>query len=198
MAPPMTHELRIAETSDAEEIAGLVNRAYRPPAGQGGWTHESHLVAGPRTTPSQIRTLVETQPALLLLCSAAENAAESAAPQVIACVHVQVDASGCAHIGMLATLPERQGQGLGARMLRLAESHACRRLHATQAKMSVLSSRPELLAFYERRGYVPTGETYPYPVASGVGAPRISGIEVIVMARQLATPDDRPGDLALS
>ena len=30
--------------------------------------------------------------------------------------------------------------------------------------MWVITGRPELIAFYERRGYAPTGETEPYPV----------------------------------
>ena len=153
--------LRIATERDADEIAALVNRAYRPTTGNPGWTHEAHLVAGARTTPSQVLSLFRPQSHILVLCREAA---------IAACVHVQIDASD-AYIGMLATDPELQEQGVGKQMLFHAEDYAMAHYQTTAFRMSVLSSRAELMAFYERRGYVRTGEVEAYPVHAGVGRP---------------------------
>ena len=100
----MAFELRVASANDADAIASLVNRAYRPSADAAGWTHESHLVAGDRITVAQVLSLFRPQSAILLLC---EDSV------IAACVHVEQDQSGAACIGMLATTPAMQARGLG-------------------------------------------------------------------------------------
>ena len=59
---------------------------------------------------------------------------------------------------MLATDPRKQASGIGKKMLNHAEQYAKVNFGNVIYNMSVLSSRPELLSFYERRGYVLTGE----------------------------------------
>lgn len=174
----MPPELRVACKADAKEISALVNRAYRPSLQDAGWTHEANLVAGERTTPEQVLSLFHEQSTILLLCLG---------PKIVACVHVQGDQSG-AYIGMLATDPTKQAQGLGKQMLLHAEAYAIEYFEASVLKMSVLSSRPELLAFYERRGYVLTGEVEEYPLLAGVGQPMVAGIHVLSLAKTPAIP----------
>ena len=169
----MLPELRIACEADAKEIAALVNRAYRPSPQDEGWTHEANLVAGERTTTEQVLSLFHEQSAILLLCLGSN---------IVACVHLQGGQSG-AYIGMLATNPTMQAQGLGKQLLLHAEAYAIEYFEATVLKMSVLSSRPELLAFYERRGYVLTGEVEEYPLSAGVGQPMVAGIQVLSLAK---------------
>jgi ribosomal protein S18 acetylase RimI-like enzyme len=53
----------------------------------------------------------------------------------------------------MATLPELQGRGIGARVLRLAESIAAE----NGAHRIVLHSRPSAVGFYQRLGYVANG-----------------------------------------
>jgi ribosomal protein S18 acetylase RimI-like enzyme len=169
----MPFELRVACEGDATEIAALVNGAYRPSPQNAGWTHEANLVAGERTTTEQVFSLFREQSTILLLCLG---------PKIVACVHVQGGQSG-AYIGMLATNPTMQAQGLGKQMLRHAEAFATEHFKVSVLKMSVLSSRPELLAFYERRGYVLTGEVEEYPLSAGVGQPMVAGIHVLSLAK---------------
>lgn len=176
----MPFEFRVAREADAKEIAALVNRAYRPSPQQGGWTHEAQLVAGERTTTEQVLSLFHEQSAILLLCLG---------PDIVACVHVQ-GVKSSAYIGMLATNPTMQAQGLGKQMLLHAEAYAVEHFDASVLKMSVLSSRPELLAFYERRGYVLTGEVEEYPLSAGVGQPMVAGIHVLSLAKTPASPAD--------
>ena len=174
----MPLELRVACEADAKEIAALVNRAYRPSPQDAGWTHETNLVAGERTTTEQVLSLFHGQSTILLL---------GRGLKIVACVHVQGGQSG-AYIGMLATDPTMQAQGLGKQMLLHAEAYAIEYFEASVLKMSVLSSRPELLAFYERRGYVLTGEVEEYPLSAGVGQPMVAGIHVLSLAKAPANP----------
>lgn len=169
----MPLQLRFACEADAKEIASLVNRAYRPSSDDTGWTHEANLVAGERTSTEQVLSLFNEQSTILLLCFG---------PKIVACVHVQGGQSG-AYIGMLATDPTMQAQGLGKQMIRHAEACAIERFKASVLRMSVLSSRPELLAFYERRGYVLTGDVEEYPLSAGVGQPMVAGIHVLSLEK---------------
>lgn len=161
--------LRTASAADAVAIAGLVNRAYRPAAGRGGWTHESGLVSGMRTSPDQIRAALARPHSVILVVGSTAG--------IVACVHVEqagVDAS----IGMLAVAPALQGRGLGDRMLAAAERHATRVFGVAKLLMTVVSPRAELLAFYERRGYRKTGVVAAYPVALGAGTPQVPGLTI--------------------
>lgn len=168
-------ELSVACEADAKEIAALVNRAYRPSAQETGWTHEANLIAGERISTEQVLSLFHEQSTILLLRLEQE---------IVACVHVQGGQSGT-YIGMLATNPTMQGQGIGKQMLLHAEAYAIEHYNASVLKMSVLSLRPELLAFYERRGYVLTEQVTEYPLSAGVGQPMVTGIQVLSLEKSV-------------
>lgn len=174
--------LRTASAADAIAIADLVNRAYRPEPGEAGWTHESGLVSGLRTSPDQIEAaLARPHSAILVVGSAAG---------IVACVHVEQSGAG-ASIGMLAVAPALQGRGLGDRMLAEAERYAIRIFGVAKLTMKVVAPRAELLAFYERRGYRKTGLVAAYPVAQGVGTPRVPGLTI----ESLEKPAPPGGDM---
>ncbi|MBM5573265.1 GNAT family N-acetyltransferase [Deefgea sp. CFH1-16] len=165
---------RIAVELDAEAIAQLVNRAYRPRSIAKGWTHEAALISGDRTNCEQIKKLFQPQSAILLLCEDTE---------IVACVHVE-RRDEAAYIGMLSTDPLCQAQGIGKQMLTSAEQYAVANFKSDVLKISVLSSRPELQAFYERRGYLLSGHVEDYPVAAGVGQPKVNGLHVVGMEKR--------------
>jgi len=182
MASQMQLELRLACEAQAEEIAALVNRAYNPSPEDAGWTHESNLICGKRTTVKRVLSLFHERSAILLLCSASKT---------VACVHVQADLPGVSYIGMLATEPKLQAQGLGKQMLLHAEAYAREHFGASTFKMLILSSRPELLAFYKRRGYVETGETEAYP-STNDGRPIHPGIHFLSLVKAMPPPSQQP------
>ena len=64
---------------------------------------------------------------------------------------------------MLTVDPQRQSAGLGRMILAAAEDHAAAHFAATRIEMTVIAQREELIAWYERRGYAPTGEQRPFP-----------------------------------
>ncbi len=167
--------IRQAHAGDAPSIAALVNQAYRPDTTAAGWTHESALVAGARVSALQVAEMIASKGVVLLACEGL---------QIVGCVHVeQVEGGACA-IGMLATLPAQQNRGLGKRLLAAAEVWAVRHYGATAFKMSVLSARPELLAYYERRGYHRTGAVTAYPLDAGVGTPLTTDLQVLELRKQ--------------
>lgn len=166
--------LRAANCSDAEQIAALVNKAYRPNSTERGWTHEAQLVSGSRTSTDHVAKLIKGDGIVLIACDGS---------LVIGCVHIEEIHATC-YIGMLATSPSEQNKGLGKNILSAAEALAVYLYGTTCFKMSVLSNRPELLAYYERRGYQPTGATRPYPVDAGFGSPRAFNLQVLELEKR--------------
>lgn len=153
-----------ATEQDADAVAALVNRAYR---GDIGWTRETDIVTGDRITPAAISALVNTPDTRLLLARQGDR--------LVACVCVQA-ADGEAHIGTFAVDPDLQNRGIGKQLLDAAERHAIETWGATRLTMTVIRQRPELIAFYERRGYRRSGVVAPYPVHLDVGTPLQAGL----------------------
>ncbi len=167
---------RTANKTDAEVIAQLVNKSYRPELGAHGWTHESDLVSGDRTNAHQVADVISKEGSAILL-----GLRDS---EVLACVHAEKDGGNC-HIGMLAVRPNLQGMGIGKEMHRQAESYAIANFVAEKFIMLVVSSRSELISFYLRRGYQKTGTVMDYPLSAGAGTPKHIGLKIEVLEKKV-------------
>jgi ribosomal protein S18 acetylase RimI-like enzyme len=176
----MDLQWRLAEDKEAEQISALVNGAYRGETGLRGWTSESRIIGGSRVDAAQVREIVAAKDHFILLaCSS------SAPDQLLGCVHVEKK-DGEAYFGMLAVNVELQARGVGAFLLRAAEDFARDRLGARRMMMTVIASRTELIAWYERRGYRATGETEPFPYGDArVGVPMVDGLFFCVFEKPL-------------
>lgn len=150
---------RLAVKADVKAIVDLVNVAYRPAPHLQGWAHESNLVTGDRTSPQQVEKLLTTESWVLLVLLNGE---------IAGCAHGKRLGTTC-QIGMFATHPRVQNQGIGHQLLNHAEQFAAKSCNTTSIEISVLTGRPELLAFYERRGYFSEGQPEPYPSGQGFG-----------------------------
>jgi ribosomal protein S18 acetylase RimI-like enzyme len=71
-----------------------------------------------------------------------------------------------------------QGTGVGKQMLAHAEKYAREEFGSVRFIMVVVSSRPELIAFYLRRGYQRTGDLMDYPLSAGAGTPKHTGLKI--------------------
>ena len=167
---------RTANKLDAEEIAQLVNQAYRPEPDAAGWTHEADLVYGNRTSAGQVTEIISKPDSLMLL---GLNGSE-----IVACAHIEKDGSS-SHIGMFAVNPALQGAGVGRQMLAYAEERANVVLGTKKFVMHVLSARTELIAFYLRRGYKKTGYVMNYTLLADAGKPKHDGLKVEVLEKHL-------------
>ncbi len=97
----------------------------------------------------------------------------------------QEPGSAAASFGLFAVRPGTQGGGIGSTLLVAAEDHA-RAAGAATMEMCVIDRRRELIDWYVRRGYVPTGEMRPFPYgAEGVGEPIAPDFRFVVLAKDL-------------
>ena len=170
-------QFRRADATDIAALNTLVNRAYRPAPEHAGWTHENGLVSGQRITPAQLASLL-AQPNGQVLLGCQQG-------QIVACVHIE-NGGDYGYVGMLAVDPGCQTGGLGKAMLAHAEQQLQAQYKVGRSRMTVLTSRPELRAFYLRRGYAPTGERLPFPLEAGVGQLLQDGLELEVLEKHLA------------
>jgi ribosomal protein S18 acetylase RimI-like enzyme len=88
---------------------------------------------------------------------------------------------------MLTVAAPLQARGLGRRLIVTAEARARERFAATRMEMTVIVQRSELIAWYQRRGYVLTGERRPFPATDPrFGIPRRSDLAFVVLEKALA------------
>ncbi len=104
---------------------------------------------------------------------------------LLACCQVLDLGSGMSYFGTFAVRPQRQGGGVGRRMMAAAEQCARTAFNARAMQMTVLVQQVELIAWYERLGYHPTGETRPFPADARFARPQRDGLLFIVLEKQL-------------
>jgi ribosomal protein S18 acetylase RimI-like enzyme len=174
----MTSILNIstASISDVAAIVNLVNGAYRGEGSKQGWTTEADLLDGIRTDEEAIEEIINRQNSVILLCRNDQN-------DLMGCVYLQQQEQEV-YLGMLTVSPQLQGGGIGKELLRKGESWA-RKKNANAIVMTVISIRTELIAWYERQGYLRTGETKAFPSSDPrFGVPKTE-LEFLVLKKQL-------------
>ena len=89
-------------------------------------------------------------------------------------------------MGMLVIRPVLQGRGLGRRLMDEAERFVRAKWGARRMQMQVITLRHELIAYYERRGYLRTGDTRLFPATDPrFGLPRVEGLMFEVLEKPL-------------
>jgi GNAT superfamily N-acetyltransferase len=169
-----------ATRDDLPEVVDLVNSAYRGNGAQAGWTTEAAYIDGQRITLEDLaRDLAtEPQPTLLILRRSPDS-------DILACAMIEAIGEAKAYIGMVTVRPELQAAGLGRVILGAAVYHA-RAQGATRAQMTVIAIRESLIAWYQRRGYQPTGEERPFPYGDpSIGVPRRPDLVFAVLEKPL-------------
>ena len=171
----MGDELVIAQSLHAEPLAEFINKAYRGDTSRQGWTTEADLIEGTRTDAELISKVINDENSTLLLLMEGHL--------IIACVELRTEGHKT-YLGMLTVSPERQGQGIGKRMMAAAEDHA-QSNGSRMIYMTVLTPRKELIAWYERHGYKNTGQTKPFAFDDPrYGQPR-EPLEFVILTKKL-------------
>ena len=186
--------LRQADVSDIDALEQLLNCCYREAT---GWTNEADLVGGIRTTANELAAVVNNPSHYLFVYPKTTTGVRDGKEtgKLLGCIGVDMkidaDLNRSAYIGMFAVDPVLQGQGIGNEILRAAETFAYRHLQNAQdadertarLTMSILSHRPELLAYYERRGYQLNGNSMPFPKDGNNGEPKRQDLALLELEK---------------
>jgi ribosomal protein S18 acetylase RimI-like enzyme len=168
---------RFATLADIPSVVALVESAYRGDRSRAGWTTEADLLGGQRTDPEDVRSCIEREHSVVLL---AERQGE-----LVSCAHVALE-DGAGYFGMFSVTPAIQGAGLGKIVLAEAERIVRDEWRTAVMRMTVIAQRDELITFYERRGYVRTGVSKPFPYGDErYGLPRRDDLRFEVLEKKL-------------
>ena len=151
--------IRVAVEEDVEPLSRLINAAF---------VVEQPFIEGERIDPAGVRGYMEKGEFLV-----AEDATGLAG-----CVYVELRGER-GYLGLLGVTPERQGTGLGRKLMDAAENYfragGCRAID-----LRIISPRTPLPAFYQRMGYTQTG-TAPFAADVLVKVP----CNYILMSKEL-------------
>ena len=180
---------RTATHDDIPALIALVTAAYRGDASRQGWTTEADLLDGQRIDAPMLRADLETPGSVILL--AMDNGDEDR-PRLVACANIAKQATNdiiaTAYFGMFSVDPGLQGGGIGKLVLAEAERIAHDILGCSRIRMTVIDSREELIAYYERRGYVRTGIRKPFPYGDPrYGLPKREDLQFEILEKILET-----------
>jgi predicted N-acetyltransferase YhbS len=168
---------RQATAGDAPAIHALVESAYRGASAEAGWTHEADLLGGQRMDLAQLEEIIAGPAQAVLLLSYESG--------LLGCVQVTRKPGG-AYLGLLTVRPTLQGGGLGRRLIAEAERYAVANFAAAFVEMTVIKQRPELIAWYVRRGYADTGRELPFPMNDRrFGEPKRDDLVFVVLSKRL-------------
>ena len=178
-ANPNDLSFRVATHADVEAIVALVHSAYRGESSRAGWTTEADLLDGTRTDADEVARLIGGAASAILL---AEWNAQIIASAALEC------RQDTGYFGMFGVQPGLQSNGVGSAVLSEAERYAKTVWSCRQMEMTVITLRPELIAWYERRGYCRTGVFKPFPQDNPrYGLPRRPGLRLEVLRKTLAS-----------
>lgn len=147
--------VRSAIAADLSILQPLIQRAYRGDDARAGWTHEADLLDGERIGIAELEAMI-ADPAERLLVGFDGD-------RMVGCVRVADSGGRLAYLGLLCVDPLLQTGGYGKQLIAAAEAVARGDFGADRIEMTVIDKRTELIAFYQRRGYVKVG-TRDFPV----------------------------------
>lgn len=170
--------IRDAVTADIPALHRLIESAYRGEASRAGWTTEADLLDGQRTDPDDLADILADPKQDLLTAWRGDD--------LVGCVLIADRGEGTGYFGMLSIRPTLQGGGLGRRLVEAAHRTMADRFGALRVRISVIPQRETLIAWYQRLGYRPTGDTLPFPYGNPrFGLPKRDDLYFIVMERKL-------------
>jgi ribosomal protein S18 acetylase RimI-like enzyme len=149
----LSHMITKANLEDVVALKKLINGAYRGESSKAGWTTEAFMLGGERTNEDELNEILFDSTNTLLKFTEGK--------QILASVLLTAKENQL-YLGMLTVSPQLQNGGIGAQLLAQADLHA-KQLGLSKIVMTVISTRTELIAYYNRKGYIDTGLRAPFP-----------------------------------
>ncbi len=165
--------IQVSTIENAAELVALINSGYRGEVSKQGWTTEADILGGIRTNEDNIKDLINKPNAQLLKYVNSDG-------KIIGCVYLEKQEDAL-YLGMLCVSPALQGGGVGKALLYKGDDVA-KVQGVKKVKMTVISVRTELIAWYERHGYYSTGEVKPFEGDGLFGEP-LMPLEFIVLEK---------------
>lgn len=164
--------MRKANSADINNLYELINSSYRGDSARGGWTHEADLVDGFRISPSELEVIISSTSEYFLILESHGL--------LLGAVHVKDEEEGL-YFGMLAVRPDRQNEKIGARLIEEI-NRIGREEDKKYIRISVLHVRKELIEYYMRKGFIPTGVSEEFPEKYPA---KITGLRLLEMKKTL-------------
>ncbi len=105
--------------------------------------------------------------------------------KIIGCVHLEKEGNKC-WLGMLSVDVNYQTFGLGKILIEKSETLVKDKFGCREMRMKVIGVRKELVDYYLRRGYTPTGEREDFIVDEDTfGKPFVQDLYFEILAKKL-------------
>ena len=172
---------RVATEADCASLATLINSSYRGESSRQGWTNETELLSGQRTNTESVLDMITTDKYVFLVFFGEDD---HILKGCIRLLHKPESMTAC--LSTFAVRPDLQARGYGKFILSVAENYAVNTWNAEYVELNVLIQKPELVAYYTRRGYIDTGhrQTYSIQQWKSMGALRYD-LELCAMGKYL-------------
>jgi GNAT superfamily N-acetyltransferase len=165
---------------DYAAIVDLTNLAFRGVGPSAGWNSEADFIEGLRLTESLLREDLAAKPDALLLTSRNDPHGE-----LLGTVWLEPKRDGVWYLGLLTIRPDLQKKQMGRALLALAEDFA-KQHGAYRIRMKVVNVRTTLIAWYQRRGYLLTAETEPFPYGDQrFGRPLRDDLSFVLLEKEI-------------
>jgi ribosomal protein S18 acetylase RimI-like enzyme len=169
--------IRVGLPADIPVVVRLLNAAYRGSTSRRGWTTEADLIGG------DVRTNEQDVSRVMALSGSSFLLAVNPNGEVMGCVNLQLREDSV-YLGMFAVEPDKQGGGLGGRLMSEAEKWT-RGAGRSKIVMWVISLRTELITWYLRLGFRDTGERKEFR-EDGVSGHHLQPLEFMVLEKEIA------------
>lgn len=169
--------ITIADEKDISSLVDLMDSAYRGENSKQGWTSEADLFIGnKRTDETTVSNLIKRPGSVFLKYLNDDEILEG-------CVFLHEKETRL-YLGMFSVSPLAQGKGIGKKLLIAADEYA-KEHDCSIIDMTVITIREELIAWYERNGYVRTNKVLPFPIDERFGIPT-RPLEMVVLEKRIS------------
>ena len=204
-----TLQFRIATAEDAPQIQDLVQSAFRAEDIRPDWVGLADLAAKFYIDLDEVLVKINQPNSLFMVATSSAasvgdgadgakadgNAADGNDVVMVAAFQLYKRSAELARFAMFAVDHRYHRRGFGRRSLTFAEDY-CRRIWGvSRVDLDALSTRPALIAWYERCGYRRTGETMPFPMERIVGLTVPEDLHFITLDKHLE-PIEGAGEVA--